>query len=124
MRRILTALVLVPIVAYVVLWANQWIFLGVLALAACQCYREYNDIAASYGFGAPGGLGYGIGLLLLLWQGPDWLLAVGGTLVILTLAMRQEDLSQALPWSALLVTGIVYIFGCWFWARPLREANP
>ena len=35
MRRILTALALIPIVVYVVLWANDWIFLGVVALVAC-----------------------------------------------------------------------------------------
>ena len=62
MRRILTALALIPIVVYVVLWANFWVFLGVVALSACLCYREYNDIAAAYGFGEPGLLGYAAGL--------------------------------------------------------------
>ena len=110
MKRILTALVLIPIVVYVVLGANFWVFLAVLTAVSCLCYREYNDIAAGYGFGAPGVLGYGLGLVLLVWQGQSWLLIVGAALLAFTLTMRLEDLSKALPRSALLVTGIVYVF--------------
>ena len=54
MKRVLTALALIPIVVYVVLWANLWIFLAVLFAVAFLCYREYDAIAAAYGFGAPG----------------------------------------------------------------------
>ena len=124
MKRIVTALILIPIIVYVVLWANFWLFLAVLAAVACLCYREYDAIAADYGFGAPGPLGYLAGLLLLVWEGQPWLLIVGGALLMFTLAMRMEDLAKALPRSALLVTGLVYIFGCWKCALPLREANP
>ncbi len=122
MRRILTALILIPIVVYVVMWANYWVFLGVVALVSCLCYREYNDIAAAFGFGAPGLLGYAAGLLLLVW--PGWQVIVVAALVAFTLAMRLDDLGKALPQSALLVTGIVYAFGCWVCAAPLRAASP
>lgn len=122
MRRILTALALIPIVVYVVLWANYWVFLGVVALSACLCYREYNDIAAAYGFGEPGLLGYAAGLVLLAW--PGWQVLVATALVALLLSMRMEDLSRALPHSALLVTGVVYAFGCWIPASGLRAASP
>jgi phosphatidate cytidylyltransferase len=124
MRRILTALALIPIAVYVVLWANFWIFLAVLVTVACLCYREYNDIAATYGFGAPGVLGYGAGLALLVWEGQSWMLIVAVALVAFTLAMRFDNLSKALPNSALLVTGIIYVFGCWKAALPLRDASP
>lgn len=124
MRRILTALALIPIVVYVVLWANFWIFLGVLVAVACLCYREYSDIAATYGFGAPGVLGYGAGLVLMAFDGQGWLVIVMAALVVFTLAMREEDLAKSLPRSALLITGIVYVFGCWKSALPLHEANP
>jgi phosphatidate cytidylyltransferase len=40
------------------------------------------------------------------------------------MVMREEDLTRALPRGALLVTGILYVFGCWKCARPLRELNP
>ena len=37
--------------------------------------------------------------------------------------MRGEDLAKALPRAALLFTGVVYVFGCWKCAVPLREAT-
>jgi phosphatidate cytidylyltransferase len=124
MKRILTALVLIPTVAYVVLAANFWVFLGVLATVACLCYREYNDIAAAYGFGAPGVVGYGAGLVFLVLKNETWLVLVGMAILALALAMREPDLGKSLPRAALLITGIVYVFGCWKCAVPLRELNP
>jgi phosphatidate cytidylyltransferase len=124
MKRVLTALVLIPIVGWVVLFANSWIFLAVLVTVACLCYREYNDIAAAYGFGSPGVVGYGAGLLVLVWWDLPWLALVGITVAVLILVMREEHLEHALPRAALLVTGILYVFGCWKCARPLREINP
>src|SRR4051794_28588383 len=121
MKRILTALALIPIVAWVVLWSNQWIFLAVLATVACLCWYEYNEIAGSYGFGKPGLIGYGVGLALLVWWDIHWLAVVGFAVLILITVMRDRDLSHALPRAALLVLGVVYVFGCWKCARPLRE---
>jgi phosphatidate cytidylyltransferase len=123
MRRILTALALIPIVAYVVLGANFWIFLGVLVTVAFLCYREYDAIVAHYGFGAPGVLGYGAGFVLLIWEGDAWLLITILTLAALSLAMRGEDLAKSLPRASLLITGIVYVFGSWRCAIGLREQN-
>jgi phosphatidate cytidylyltransferase len=124
MKRILTAAVLVPIVVYVVLWANFWAFLAVLVTVALLCYREFNGVAEAYGFGAPGPLGYGAGLLLLVWWQEAWLLVLGIALILLALAMRGDDLAKSLPRAALLLAGIVYVFGCWKCAIPLRELNP
>lgn len=124
MKRILTAAALIPVVVYVVVWANFWIFLAVLATVACLTYREYAAIAAEYGFGAPGPVGFGAGLLLLVWEGDAWLLMVALALLALALAMRGDDLTRSLPKAALLFTGVVYVFGCWKFAMPLREQNP
>ena len=123
MKRVLTALALIPIVAWVVLWADSRIFLTVLCAVACLCYREYNEIAAGFGLGAPGVLGYGAGLLLLIWREAPWLAIVGIAIAALILVMREEDLRNSLPRAAMLITGVVYVFGCWKCARPLREAN-
>ncbi|HWB83777.1 MAG TPA: phosphatidate cytidylyltransferase [Bryobacteraceae bacterium] len=124
MKRVLTAAALIPIVVYVVLWANFWLFAAVLLAAALLSYREYSGIVSAYGFGSLGPLGYGAGLLLLAWQGDAWLLLVAVTLIAFALEMRSEDLAQSLPRAALLVAGILYIFGCWKCAIPLRRANP
>jgi phosphatidate cytidylyltransferase len=124
MKRVLTAIVLIPFVVYVVLWANFWIFLAVLATVACLCFREYDQIAGSYGYGVPGPLGYGAGLLLLAPIPQPWLLLTIVTLIALALAMRAPDLAQALPRVALLMVGIIYIFGTWKCAISLRDRNP
>ncbi|HEV3201575.1 MAG TPA: phosphatidate cytidylyltransferase [Bryobacteraceae bacterium] len=124
MRRVLTALALIPVVVYVVFWANFWIFLGVVATVALLCYHEYDAIVAHFGFGAPGKVGYAAGLLLLVWGGDASLPIVVLALLSLTLAMREEDLTKSLPRAALLFTGIVYIFGCWRCAIGSHDQNP
>jgi phosphatidate cytidylyltransferase len=123
MKRLLTALVLIPAVTYVVLWADYWVFLFVLTAVALLCYHEYAGIAAGYGFGPLSPMGYGAGVLLLVWQGETWPLIAIVALTALAAAMRAGDLSKTLPCAALLLTGVVYVFGCWKWAMPLREAN-
>src|SRR6266536_5925891 len=124
MKRVLTAAALIPVIVYTVLFANFWIFLGVLATVAVLCYYEYDAVAAAYGFGQPGPLGYGIGLLVLVWERDAWLLMVGFLLLALTMAMRETDLAKSLPRTALLIAGVLYVFGCWRFAVPLREQNP
>jgi phosphatidate cytidylyltransferase len=124
MRRVLTAVVLIPIVVYVVLAANYWVFFAVLAAVALLSYREYSAIAAGYGCGSLGPMGYGAGLLLLVWRSNAWLLLTGVALVSLTLAMRAKNLAQSLPRTALLLAGVLYIFGAWKCSIPLRQQNP
>jgi phosphatidate cytidylyltransferase len=121
MKRILTALALIPIVAWVVLWSNQWVFLAVLCSVACLCWYEYNEIAGAYGFGKPGMAGYGVGLALLVWWDIHWLAVVGFAVLVLISVMRDQDLAHALPRASLLVLGVIYVFGCWKCARPIRE---
>jgi len=124
MKRVLTALALIPIVVYVVLWANLWIFLAVLFSVAFLCYREYDGIAAAYGFGAPGLAGAAAGYLLFAWRGDAWLYLVIVTLVAFVVVMRMDDLGKALPRASLLVAGVIYVFGSWKCAIPLRDLNP
>src|SRR4051812_41248188 len=113
MKRVLTALALIPLFVWVVVFADPWIFLGVLALVACLCYREYDVIAGGFGFGRPGILGYGAGLCLLVWWDMPWVLLVGLAMTALILVMGSADLATSLPRAALLVMGVVYVFGCW-----------
>ncbi len=124
MKRVLTAAALVPIIVWVVIFAGFWPFLGVVIAAAFLSYREYDSIAAGFGFGAPGWIGYALGLLVLLRDDDaTWLLIVLIALAAFLLSMRDEDLAKSLPRAALLLTGIVYIFGCWKCAILLRERN-
>ena len=124
MKRILTALALLPLVLYVVLWGPLWSFFAVLTAVALICYYEYAGIAAAYGFGSLGPVGYAAGLWLLL-RGEEGLLVL--TLLVLSvlaLSLRLDDLAKSLPRAALLLAGVVYIFGCWRYAVLLRGSSP
>lgn len=125
MKRILTALALIPVIVWVVVFAGYWPFAAVLTAVALICYREYDAIAARFGFGAPGWLGYAFGLPLLLWDtDAAWLLMVLAALAAFVAALREPDLAKSLPRAALVIAGIVYIFGCWKCAVPLRGRSP
>jgi phosphatidate cytidylyltransferase len=122
MKRVLTALALMPVVAWVVVWSPIWVFLIVLTLVACLCYHEYNAAAGGYGHGQPGIAGYIAGVALLLLGQVHWAAVAAFAVVALVLVMRDDDLGDALPRAGMLVIGVAYIFGCWACARPLREA--
>lgn len=121
MKRVLTAIILVPLVVYIVLWAPLWLFWTVVAACGCLSYREYDRIAADYGFGAPGALGYALGLLLLVPRLDIWLAMTGAAILALTVALRSVDLAKALPRASLLLLGVVYVFGCWRCALLLHD---
>lgn len=124
MKRVLTAVVMVPLTVYVVLWANIWVFLAVLFAAAFACYSEYDTMAGAYGFGAPGLLGAAAGYALFAWRGEAWLYLVLLALFTLVLVMHADDLAKALPRAGLLLMGVLYVFGCWKCAILLRQINP
>ncbi len=107
MNRLLTALALIPVVTWVILWANFWIFLAVLMVVALLCYYEYAGIAEGYGFGRLNLLGYGAGLLILVWQGETWTLITVTVLVALAAAMRADNLSEDSPRRGLAADGRV-----------------
>ena len=79
MKRLLTALALIPAVTWVILWAKYWVFLFELIAVALLCYYEYNGIAEGYGFGRLSLMGYGAGVLLLVWQAETWPLTATST---------------------------------------------
>jgi phosphatidate cytidylyltransferase len=64
-----------------------------------------------------------MGLLLLWWSGDAWLIVLAAALIAFAFSLRADDLAHALPQSALLVTGIVYVFGSWKCAVLLHRLN-
>ena len=124
MKRVLTALVLAPLVVWLVLSGPAWLLFAVTALVAVICYHEYSGIAAGYPAGSPGPLGYGAGLLLLASSGETALILAATAILALLLAMRADDLAVVLPRAAAAVLGVAYIFGCWKFAILLRAASP
>jgi phosphatidate cytidylyltransferase len=124
MRRLLTAFALIPPVVCLVLWAPDWAVLTTAAAVACLCFYEYCGIAEKLQPGIHGPLGYAAGLLLLVLPTDTWLLLTLLTIAALALGMRSANLAETLPRSAFLLLGVVYIFGCWKCALPIRAVNP
>ncbi len=129
MKRVLTALLLFPLITAVVLWAPQLIVRAVTALVALLCFYEYSGIAAAYA-GLRRSLpndcvGYAAGLLLLALPHDTYALlaVIAAALIALTLALRADDLRAGVLRAALLLLGIVYVFGCWRFAPLLAAIN-
>jgi phosphatidate cytidylyltransferase len=120
MKRILTALVLVPFALYAIFWAPHWVFIAIVALMAVACYHEFSGIAAANGIQGPLWVGLLLGIAFLAEPG----LVRVFPIVALTLAMRLPDLSKGLGFSAALMLGVIYVFGAWRCAIDLHAISP
>ncbi len=109
MKRVLTALVLVPVAVYSVLFAPPVVFLGVIVLFAVSCFREYATITRSF---AP--LGYVAGLLILALPPSDMgVMVFVSALAAMCLPVFSPHPESAVPRATSLALGISYIFGAW-----------
>src|ERR1700690_807216 len=124
MKRILTAVVVAPLVVYAVGWGHFYFFLAVVSTVALLCYYEYAEIVAAYGIGKPGPLGYAAGLAVLLVPREPEFVIVLAALFALVLGLTGSDLAKGLPRAAALLFGVVYIFGSWRIAILLHERSP
>jgi len=124
MKRVLTALLLIPIFLIIILWAPQWVFLGVAAVVAVLCFREYADIVALHHIAKPGLFGYAAGLLLLLLPDTNAAFFVLIAILAMALALRCAELTEALPYAAALVLGVAYVFGALRSGVALRAISP
>ena len=120
MKRILTALVLIPFALYAIFWAPHWVFVLIVALMATACYHEFAGISAASGAPGPLWIGFPLGYLFLF--DPSTIRFV--PLVAMTLALRLADLSKVLAFSASLALGVLYVFGAWRCAIDLRAISP
>ncbi len=125
MKRVLTALVLIPPAVYLIFAAPSVAAAAAIAVLCLLCYHEYRGLVAGHGAGTAGPFGYAAGLIFLLAPAEHTALLL--TLVAmfsLCLALRNSDLRQVLPQAAFVFIGVVYIFGPWRCAVALREMNP
>lgn len=120
MKRVVTALFLVPIAVYSALFAPWWLCVAVIALVALLCFHEYAAITGSF---AP--LGYVAGLLILIApQHETILLIILTTLAAMCLMLSGGDLTKSFARTSALLLGIVYIFGAWKTGILLHDINP
>jgi phosphatidate cytidylyltransferase len=120
MKRVVTALILVPIAVYSALFAPWWVLFAVIAFVALLCFREYAAITKSF---TP--LGYVAGILILAvpLQAPQHetvLLIILSTLAAMCLTLFGSHPARA----SSLVLGIVYVFGSWKTGILLHDINP
>ena len=123
MKRVITALILIPFIAWVTLASPQWTFYVVLAATGLLAYDEFDTIAAASGIARAGLPGMAAGIVLLLAPNPEIVLVLIAMLGM-TLALRVNNFAAALPAAAAFSLGVVYIFGAWRCAADLRALNP
>jgi CDP-diglyceride synthetase len=117
-RRVATALILIPLVIYVAVIGPGWLLYSVVAAVALACFREYLGLAAAFGLRRAGPLGYAAGLIVLLVPRGDVLMVTLVAVCAITVMLRSQDLRDGLPGASVLVFGVVYAFGPG--AAPLR----
>ena len=123
MKRVLTALVLIPVFGYLILWAPQWAFLAAAAGVGLLCYREYGRLVELHQIRPPGLFGFVAGLLVLLAPREELGLTVLVSLLAMALSLRIMDLADSLHYASTLVLGILYIFGSLRFAIELRAIS-
>jgi len=111
MKRVATALLLIPLFLYLILWAPEWAFLATVAGVSVLCFREYASLAALHHVAKPGLFGYAAGLLVLFVPGKDAAFLVLIAILAMALSLRVQDLAEALPSAAALLLGVLYVFG-------------
>jgi phosphatidate cytidylyltransferase len=120
MKRAITALVLVPVAVYAVLFAPPVFFLAVVAIFAVLCFREYARITEANALP-----GYVAGLLILVAPlNQAALILFLAALAALCLNLSSEDFANGAARAAALVMGIAYVFGAWKTATLLHDMDP
>lgn len=124
MTRIITALLLIPLIVWVVLAAPAWPLLAVMALVGLIAFHEFDNIAAAQGVPRSGLAGLAAGLALLFAPEPVWVTIVIAALALMALELRQTDLAKCMIGAATALLGVIYIFGAWRCALALKEIDP
>ncbi|HEY3929361.1 MAG TPA: phosphatidate cytidylyltransferase [Candidatus Koribacter sp.] len=137
MKRVLTALVLIPLVLFAVFKAPSWLFTLLVGAVALLALKEYLDLVEAYGVKSIRWLSYALVILIFaaqIWNtayifffdavvGPYYSLpfyerisslAMRGIAALwpflfLSVAMRTDDLSKAFPSAGMSGMSIFYI---------------
>jgi phosphatidate cytidylyltransferase len=119
MKRVLTALALLPIAIYGTFFAPPPVFFGIVLSMAVLCYYEYTTIVRAQGIDGPHWIGFPIGVLILAEAPYVRLLAA----ILLAVSLTLRDLAKVVPFAAATALGVLYVFGAWRCAIDLRAAG-
>jgi phosphatidate cytidylyltransferase len=123
MKRIVTALLLTPIIVYAVVWAPLPVFLFVVAVITSLCFHEYSALVKLHGIEPPRLFGYVAGIVLLLLPQSQFAFLVVVAVLALALSLRVRDSAASLPFAGALVLGVLYTFGSMRCAVQLRSIS-
>jgi phosphatidate cytidylyltransferase len=123
MKRLVTALALIAVAAYLIGWSPTPIFIAGALAFAVLCYWEYSGLVAAQGIPRPGVTGWLIGLLIVFY--PEFLLPGASILLLCTfvVALRQDNLREVLPQVSTAFMGAFYAFAPWRFAIDLRSVS-
>ncbi|MCC6588597.1 MAG: phosphatidate cytidylyltransferase [Bryobacterales bacterium] len=124
MKRVLTALVLAPIIIYAIFWGPPIVFVGVTTLIACFCFYEFAGIAGAHGVRVFTPIGLVAGALVVTLPQVDLALLAVPALATLALALRGAQLAAVLPQAGALTLGLLYSVVPWRCAVALRGISP
>jgi phosphatidate cytidylyltransferase len=123
MNRLLTALALIALAAYLVFFSPTSIFIAGAIAFAGFCFWEYSGLVAAHGIAKPGPLAWLAGLLIIFF--PQFTLPGVSVLLLATFvyALRNENLRNVLTEVAASFMGVFYTFVPWRFAIDLRAVS-
>jgi phosphatidate cytidylyltransferase len=123
MKRLVTALGLIVVAAYLIGWAPIQLFLAAALLLSLLCYWEYSGLVAKHEIPRPGIFGLLAGLVILFF--PQFALPGVSILVVCAFvtSLRHENLRAVLPQVACAFLGAFYAFAPWRFAIDLRSIS-
>jgi phosphatidate cytidylyltransferase len=126
MKRIATALVMIPLFVWIILFSPFEVFRAALVIVGALAYLEFHDLARACN-GSDAVLAPAAGVLggvALLYAPEPALVMMLIAVAAMALALRSADLKGALPAAAALTLGVIYIFGAWLAATQIRLISP
>ncbi len=123
MKRVLTAVWLVPAATYSIFFAPHWLFVVVICLLALLCYREYARIVENQGLGGNIAAGSVLGLLIMIVPGLHWADLALLAPIAFGIGIRTTDLKSGFATAGTFALGLLYVFGAWRCGIALHERN-
>jgi phosphatidate cytidylyltransferase len=123
MTRLITAIGLIVIAAYLIGWAPEPIYIGAALTMGLLCYWEYSGLVAAHSIPRPGIFGFLAGVVILFW--PQQTLIGVSILVICAFltSLRYDNLRDVLPQVACAFLGAFYAFAPWRFSISLRQES-
>jgi phosphatidate cytidylyltransferase len=123
MKRVLTAVALIPLAIYLIFWSPGWVFMLAAAIMSLICYSEFAGLVAAHDIQRPGAFGIAAGLLLLFWPRYTVVELTCVAVLAFVAALRYASLRDILPNVAAVLLGAFYTFAPWRLAVDLRYTS-